>query len=277
MSHQQVRRRVPRQALLRRLRSRRPGGAARHRPRQADLPGGARQRAAALRGAGQLLHLHGADAAGRDLAGDVAAAWRSPVARHVGEPHRAGVEGPFVRRARRHRADRLQHGARPGQDGAAAGDRGRRLGLRPDHRLRGVPIDRRRSRGVARGRHGALRRAGGGRRLSVAGAARARHHQHHPQDAARTARRVHPLSRRARQGDRQVGLPRRPGRAARTRHRRQGGGVRRGAHPRFQALRRAGGGERPGAGRGADGARVRDRLRRHRFAPDAGRPPAPAN
>ena len=74
-------------------------------------------------------------------------------------------------------------------------------------------------------------------------------HQHHAQDAARPARRPHSLHRRARQGDRQVGVPRHPGRPARARHRRQGGGVRRGAHRRLQDLRPAGGRQRQGARR----------------------------
>ena len=42
--------------------------------------------------------------------------------------------------------------------------------------------------------------------------------------------------RRARQGDRQVGLPRHPGRAARAHHRGQGGGLRRGDDRRLQAI-----------------------------------------
>ena len=52
-AHEQVRRGLPGQALLRRLRGRGPGRAARHRPREAALRRRARERAAALRRAGQ--------------------------------------------------------------------------------------------------------------------------------------------------------------------------------------------------------------------------------
>ena len=78
----------------------------------------------------------------------------------------------------------------------------------------------------------------GRRRLSVARAARPRRHEHDAQDAARPARRAHPLHGRARQGDRQVGVPRHPGRPARARDRRQGGRVRGGARPPLQATPR---------------------------------------
>ena len=55
------------------LRGHRRDRAAGHRPAEADLRRRARQRAAALRGAGQLRRLHGADPAGREDHGDVAA------------------------------------------------------------------------------------------------------------------------------------------------------------------------------------------------------------
>ncbi len=113
-----------------------------------------------------------------------------------------------------------------------------------------------------------------GGRPSVARAARADRHQHHAQDAARPAGGTHPLDRRARQGDRQVGVPGDAGRPARARDRRQGGRLRRGADARLPRLRPPGGGERQGAGRGARRARLRDRVRRHRHAPHAGRSPA---
>ena len=58
------------------------------------------------------------------------------------------------------------------------------------------------------------------------GAARARRHLDHAQDARRPARRGHPDQRRgARQEDQLRGLPRPAGRPARARHRRQGRGV----------------------------------------------------
>src|SRR5439155_959677 len=64
------------------------------------------------------------------------------------------------------------------------------------------------------------------------------------------------------------------GRTPRGRHRGEGGRAGRGAHPGVQAVRAAGGEERPGPRRGARGPGLRDRLGRHRHAPDA-RGPAP--
>ena len=66
------------------------------------------------------------------------------------------------------------------------------------------------------------------------------------------------------------------GRAADARDRRQGGGVRRGAAAVVQALRQERRRERQGAGRDAQVEGLRHRLRRHRHAPDAGRPAAQA-
>ena len=62
-----------------------------------------------------------------------------------------------------------------------------------------------------------------------------RRHDHHAQDAARPARRPDPVRRALRQGRRLRRVPGRAGRAADARHRRQGGGVRRGAPPAFKA------------------------------------------
>ncbi len=58
--------------------------------------------------------------------------------------------------------------------------------------LPALPRDRRRGRRLSDGRHGAFRRPRGGRRASVAGAARACHHHHDAQVAARPARRPDP-------------------------------------------------------------------------------------
>ena len=101
------------------------------------------------------------------------------------------------------------------------------------------------------GRHGPHRRPGGGRPAPQPGAVRRLRHHHHPQDPARPARRHDPLPRGPRQGAQQPDLPRHPGRPARARHRRQGGGLRRGAAARVQGLPAADRRERPGAGRGA--------------------------
>ncbi len=79
--------------------------------------------------------------------------------------------------------------------------------------------------------------------------ARPGRHQHHPQDAARPSGGPYPVHRGAREGDRQVGVPRHSGWTAGACHRCQGGGVRRGADRRFQGLRQAGGGERQSPGR----------------------------
>ena len=119
-----------------------------------------------------------------------------------------------------------------------------------DHRLPRLPRDRRQRRRQADGRHGAFRRAGGGRGASEPDPARACRDLDHPQDAARAARRLHPDQRRGtREEDQFGGVPGHAGRAADARHRRQGGGVRRGAAAVLQALREECGGEREGAGR----------------------------
>ena len=88
-------------------------------------------------------------------------------------------------------------------------------------------------------RHGPLRGPRGGRRPPVAGAALRRRDDDHPQDPARSARRHDPVPRGARQGDRQVRLPRHPGRAAHARHRRQGGRLPRGDDREFRADQQA--------------------------------------
>ena len=56
------------------------------------------------------------------------------------------------------------------------------------------------------GGHGALRRAGGGRRASLAGAARADRHLDHAQDAARAARGHDPVPKMAQVGDKEIDL-----------------------------------------------------------------------
>ena len=90
------------------------------------------------------------------------------------------------------------------------------------------------------------------RRASVAVPARPRRDHHHAQDPARPARRHDPDQRRGHRQEDQLGdLPRPPGRAADARHRRQGGGLRRGAAARVQGLRPRRGRERQGARRHA--------------------------
>ena len=76
------------------------------------------------------------------------------------------------------------------------------------------------------------------------------------------ARRHDPHRRRGHREEGQLGhLPRHPGRAAHARHRRQGGGLRRGADAGVQGLRAAGRGQRPGARGRADEGRARHRHR----------------
>ena len=119
--------------------------------------------------------------------------------------------------------------------------------------FRALPRDRRRGRRLSDGRHGAFRRPGRRRRASLA---RSRTPMWSPR------RRTRPCAARAaadphqRRGDRQEdqlgGVPRPAGRAADARHRRQGGGLRRGAAARVQALRQERRRERQGAGRNAE-------------------------
>ena len=87
------------------------------------------------------------------------------------------------------------------------------------------------------GRHGPFRRPGRGGRAPLPVRPRPCRHHHHPQDAARPARR-HGADRRRgdRQEDQLGGLPGPAGRPADARHRRQGGRVRRGAAARVQDL-----------------------------------------
>ena len=205
---QQVRRGLSGPALLRRLRGGGRGRAAGHRPAEAALRRRARQRAAALGRAGQLRRVHGRHQAGRHHHGHVAAPRRPPLARGGGQPQRCHLARGALRRGSGHRPHRLRRRARAGQAGAAQAHHRRRQRLCPHHRLRGVPLDRGRGRRDLPGGHGALRRAGRRRRLSVARAACPGRHQHDAQDAARAARGPHPLHRGARQGHRQVGVPR---------------------------------------------------------------------
>ena len=94
-AHQQVRRGLSRQALLRRLRIRRHRRAAGDRPGQAAVRRRVRQRAAAFRLAGQPGRLHVAAQAGRHHPGHVAGAWRPPDPRRLGELQRQDVSTPW--------------------------------------------------------------------------------------------------------------------------------------------------------------------------------------
>ena len=76
-----------------------------------------------------------------------------------------------------------------GRERAAQADHRRRQRLSAHHRFRPHAADCRQGGRALPGRHGALRRAGGWRRASFAGAARAYRDLDHAQDSARAARR----------------------------------------------------------------------------------------
>ena len=213
--------------------------------------------------------------AGRDPARHVARRRRPSHSRRRSVDLRQVAQRRTVRRQARRRADRLRRGGAPRHGASAEDHRRRRLGLSADHRLRPLPDDCRSRRFLFHGRHGALRRAGGRGDLSEPVPACPRGDDDDAQDAARAARRHDPQpGPGAGQEVQRRGVPRPAGRPADARHRCQGGGLRRGAAPGVQGLRRNCGGERQGSRRHPEGPRPRHRLRRHRLAPDAGRPAA---
>ena len=171
-------------------------------------------------------------------------------AQHLGQALRA-VE---LRDRPGDRATRLRRDRRPGARVPPGGAGRRVLGLPADPELRDPARDRRRGRRHPHGGHGALRRPGRGRRADrrpEPGPARRRGHVHHPQVAARPARRVRALHRRVRPVRRQ-GLPDGPRRPAAARDGGQGDRVRRGPPALVRRLRVRDRRQRPGAGRGAD-------------------------
>ena len=159
-AHQQVRRGLPGQALLRRLRVRGRRRGARDRPREGALRGRARQRAAARRRPGQRRRLPRAAGAGRPHPGHEARPRRPPHARDEDQLLGPPLRHRRLRRARGGLAHR--HGrARAARRGVQAQADPRRLvGLPAPARLRALPRDRRLGGRPADGRHGALRRAG---------------------------------------------------------------------------------------------------------------------
>ena len=92
-------------------------------------------------------------------------------------------------------------------------------------RLPALPRDRRLRRRAADGGHGALRRSRRGRAAPEPGAVLRRRHDHHAQDARRSARRHDPVPRGVREEDQLARVPRPPGRSADARDRGQGGGA----------------------------------------------------
>ena len=156
---QQICRGLSRPALLRRLRVRRHGRAARHRARLQAVRLQLRQRAAAFRRAGQPGGVHGAAQARRHLHGHGARPGRPPDARLARQPVGQVVQGRVLRREARHAPDRLRADGSGRAQGEAEADHRRRLGLFAHHRLRALPQGRRRDRRLLHGRHGALCRA----------------------------------------------------------------------------------------------------------------------
>ena len=201
-AHEQVRRGLPGQALLRRLRVRRRRRAARDRAREGALRRRARERAAARRRAGERRRLPRAARAGR------------PHPRHEARPRRpphARDEDQLLRPPLRHRRLRRARGGLAARHGRARADRrGRQAEADPRRlvrlpapaRLPALPRDRRLGRRAPDGRHGALRRPRGGGGAPQPGAVRRRRHDHDAQDARRRARRHDPLPRGVRQEDR---------------------------------------------------------------------------
>ncbi len=116
--------------------------------------------------------------------------------------------------------------------------------------FKGFRDDRRRGRRVPAGRHGAFRRPRRRRRASEPVPPCPCGDHHHPQDPARAARRRHPDEPGGpRQEDQLRGVSGPAGRAADACHRRQGGGVRRGAAAVVPGLCRERRRERQGARR----------------------------
>ena len=272
---QQIRGGLSRPALLRRLPVRRHRRTARDRARLHPVRLPLRQRAAEFRQPGEPGRVHGADAAGRHVHGP------RPRRRRPSDPRLAGqhvgplVQAGLLRRRPPHPSHRHGSGRGAGEGAQAEAHHRRRLRLCAPLGLRTLPRDLRRGRRLFRRRHRPFRRPGGGRRASLAVPARPCRHDHHAQDPARPARRHDPDQRRgSRQKDQLGDLPRPAGRPADACHRRQGGGVPRGADARVQGLRACRGRQRQGDGRADPRGRLQAGDRRHRQSPDAGRPDA---
>ena len=187
---QQVRRRLSRQALLRRLRIRRYRRAAGDRARQAAVRRRLRQRAAAFGLAGERRGVFGAAQSRRHDSRHEPRSWRSLDARREGQFFGQAVQGGAVRDQGRHRRDRLRPGGAPGAGAPPEDDRRGLFRVFARHRLGAVSRHRRFGRRVFLRRHGACR---GPRRrgpVSEPGAVRRCRDHDHAQDAARPARRA---------------------------------------------------------------------------------------
>ena len=126
-AHQQVRRGIPRTALLRRVRVGRRGRAARDRPRQGAVRRRACERPGARRRACEPGGVLRAPRAGRPDPGPAARSRRPPDPRAQGQLLGPALRRPRLRRPPRGLADRLRRGGAPGEGVPAAADRrGRR-------------------------------------------------------------------------------------------------------------------------------------------------------
>ncbi len=210
----------PGPALLRRLRVRGRGRAAGDRPREGHIRRRSRERAAALRRAGELGRLHGAARSGRPHPRHEARPRRPPLARDEDQLLRALLRHRGLRRARGGLAAR--HGrAGPARRGLEAeADHRRMVGVPTAARLPALPRDRRLRGGDPDGGHCALRGSRGGRGAPEPGAVLRRCHHHHAQDARRRPRRGDHVPRGVREEDRLARVPGAPGRAADAQHRR---------------------------------------------------------
>ena len=119
------------------------------------------------------------------------------------------------------------HGSRSRSgEGASPEDHPVRLhGVRARDRLRRVPRHRGRGRGAALGGRIPLHRPRGRWRVSLPGSSRRRRHVHDPQGAPGTSRRDDRLQGRARESDRQGGVPDDARWSSRALHRGEGGGA----------------------------------------------------
>ena len=256
-AHQQIRGRVARPALLRRLPVRGHRGNAGDRTGYQAFRMQVRERAAAFRRVRQRRRLHGVDGAGRYLPRAQSRGRRSSDPWIAGQPVGALVQAGALQRAPRRPPHRHRRGAQARAGAPAQGDHRRRERLSARHRFPRLPRNRGRSRRQADGRHGAFRRTGGRRRASVAVPACACGHFDRAQDAARPALGLHPQRRRgACKEDQLGGVPRPARRSADACDRGQGGGVRRGIAAVVQGLRQERRRERQGAGRDAEVARA---------------------